>query len=518
MYHNFHSPTYGPYNLISSTLSSLRLFLSIIYFLSNLYVNSRNSARYLLQSFLSRQILFRLLFSLLLIISYSSQALTSKTLNIIHGNAPYLTFDGGVTQATNVDSLLGITLSNGDEITPENNSSSLANPIVLPNVGESFADIGMSVPIDTNEIDLMQLIGPPYNYWNDDDGDGQGANGVTVTGNLSLAISDKNNQPVMRSEILDICNAPYKVTLMNTNGTLRTRYGIPNVSSFNASNETYYINPKAKPVVCFAKPNLQFGSLRSDGHDFRGPATMWNETKGFIPQSTNASSYDLNFPTTGAHGLFFDLDIGGSGPLNWEPVSPNGNIKAIMTPNASGTSVRVVLQGPTATEAQWRSLNPSSLGEIERPTLPQTFELVGRDSHGNDVVKYGFVLKLWFVPIGTVYYDYVTTKSWCTNIKYHLPKLKDLTNATCQNLGSGSHCQGAAGATPLSPNNYYQRIIGAGLFSEWGNMHDHYRANFNFGSFWTTDELRPGLPLAAGSYDGFIRAVGSSTDGACVYP
>ena len=450
--------------------------------------------------------------------SYSSLALTSQTLNVIHGNAPYLTFDGGLTRVTSTKELLGITFSNGDKFTPETNNSSLASPIELPIVGESFADIGMLVPIESNEIDLMQLIGPPYNYWSDDDGDGQEPDGITVTGNLSLTIFDKNNQPVIRSEILDICNAPYKITLMSTNATLRTRYGIPNQSNFSASNVTYYVNPKAAPVICFAKPNLQFGSI-SDGHDFRGPDIMWNETKGFIPQSTNPSSYDLNFPTTGAHGLFFDLDIGGIGPLNWEPVSPNGDIKAIMTPNASGTSVRVVLHGPTATAAQWRSLDPSSLGEIERPTLPQTFELVGRDSHGNEVVKDGCVLKKWFVPIGTVYYDYVNTKSWCTNIKYHLPKLKDLTNATCQNLGSGSHCQGAAGATPLSPNNYYQRIIGAGLFSEWGNMHDHYRANFNFGSFWTSDKSSlNNLPYAASSVNGFIRVVGSSTDGVCVYP
>ena len=61
--------------------------------------------------------LFFLLLSLsfLLLSSYPSLALTSETTNTIRGNAPYLTFDGGRTQATNTDELLGITLSNGDK-------------------------------------------------------------------------------------------------------------------------------------------------------------------------------------------------------------------------------------------------------------------------------------------------------------------------------------------------------------------------------------------------------------------
>ena len=530
MHHNFHSPTYGPYNLISSTLSSQPLFLTIIYFLSKLYLNSRIYARYLLQSFLSRQILFSLFFTLLVITSYSSLALTSKTLNIIHGNAPYLTFDGGVTQATNVDGLLGITLSNGDEITPESNNSTFANPIELPIADQSLADIGMFVPIDTNEIDLNALIGPPYNYWGDDDGDGQGPDGITVTGSLSVAIFDKNNQPVARSEKLGICNSPYKIVLSSTVGSLATRYGVPNESSFNASDATYYVKPKASPMVCFAKPDTQYGSLSADGHDFGYFTNMWDRTKGFILQSTDASSYDLNFPTTGAHGLYFDLDIGGSGPLNWEPVSPNGDIKAIMTPNASGTTVHVLLEGPVGTKSQWNSADPSSLGEIKRPRLPQTFELVGRDSHGNEVAKYGFVLKQWFVNRGTDWWhfdDEHDVIGWCNNIGYRVPDVKDLTNASCKGINAQAsyHCTGAVGATPSSPNNYYQRHIGAGLLTEWGNLQNYPSANFGRYSFglWTSRPTQE-RPLYEHNIiktdSGFIfnRNHGSHASAICVYP
>ncbi|MCX8583317.1 hypothetical protein, partial [Gilliamella sp. B3372] len=113
-----------------------------------------------------------------------------------------------------------------------------------------------------------------------------------------------NNESVSRSTVPTICKAPYKVKLSSTNGTLSTRYGFPNRSTFSASNVTYYVNPKAGAVVCFARPNLIPGT-----GDFAGPSSMWDSANGFIPQSTSPSLYGRNFPTTGANGLYFDLDI-----------------------------------------------------------------------------------------------------------------------------------------------------------------------------------------------------------------
>ncbi len=204
-----------------------------------------------------------------LIAPYTCHALTSKTSNIINGNAPFLTFDGGRTRVTNTEGLLGISLSNGDKFTPTRNNSSFESPITLPEPDQSFADIGMLIPTDKNLIELNSLIASPYNYWGDDDGDGQGVNGITATGSLRLSIVDKNNQAVSRNEVLSICKAPYKLTLSNTNGTLKTSYGVPNESRFSASNVTYYINPKATSVICFAKPSLTYGT-----GDYAGPATI----------------------------------------------------------------------------------------------------------------------------------------------------------------------------------------------------------------------------------------------------
>ncbi|PXY93938.1 hypothetical protein [Gilliamella apis] len=468
-------------------------------------------------------------------ISFSNYALTTKTTNIIYGSAPYLTFDGGRTRITNTEALLGISLSDGRRFTPTTNNSE-RNPIELPVVGQSFNDIGMLVPTDTDSIALSSLIGAPYNYWGDDDGDGdgQGVNGITATGRLNLSIVDKFNQPVARNEVLTICSdkAPYKLTLSNTNGRLKTRYGVPNESYFTAGNVTYYIKPKGTAAICFARPNLKYGGNRGidevrDERNFAGPANIWNRDKGFLTKSFTPSSYGSNFPTTGANNLYFDLDIvGNNQALSWAPVS-HGGIMATMT-NSTSTRVRVTLTGPVATKSQWQSENP---GRIDRPSLPQVFELVGRDSSGNAVVKYGFVLKQWFVNRGKGRYDYSSISSWCNNIGYRLPEVKDLTNATCR-TGSWETgawgCQGKAelvGAKPSSPVNSYMRHIGAGFFSEWGNMNDYTGSNFNFDYYMnyyltsdkTNDSKYPffGISWDMGSanYDILTMLVG-----VCTYP
>ena len=422
---------------------------------------------------------------------FSSHALTSQiTANQIQGSAPYLTFDGGRTRAVDTNGLLGITLSDGAKYTPLTNNSS-TTPIVLPLAGQSFADISMFVPTDTNSVDLSSLIGPPNNYWGDDDGDSD----VTVTGSLSLSIVDKSGQTVSRSTVPEICNAPYRVMLSSTDGTLSTRYGIPNRSDFRASNVTYYVNPKASPVVCFARPNLYMGT-----GDYAGPASMWDPAKGFLTQETDPSLYGRNFPTTGANGLYFDLDISGSSqPLSWSSVS-RGGITVTMS-NSTATSVRVTLTGPYATTSQHNSDNP---GRVSTPSLPQTFELVGRDRQGNPVVKYGFTLKQWFVNRGHNKAFYLEALSWCNGIGYRLVKVKDLTNASCRN--TDFTCQGDVGATPSSPGNHFMRHIDSGFFTEWGTM-PYAVGGVEEKVYWTSDPANSGLQsrqFLVGNSSGFL--------------
>ncbi|WP_133052229.1 hypothetical protein [Gilliamella apis] len=440
-------------------------------------------------------------------ISFTNYALTTKTTNIIYGSAPYLTFDGGRTRVTNTEALLGISLSDGRRFTPTTNNSSSTNPIELPVDGQSFNDIGMLVPRNTDSIALSSLIGTPYNYWGDDDGDGQGVNGITATGRLYLSIADKDNNPVARNEVLNICKAPYKLTLSNGEGRLTTRYGVPNESRFSAGNATYYINPNiSSPAICYARPNLERGGGIS--------AAVWKNGKGFLTQSFTPSSYGLNFPTTGANNLYFDLDISGNNQaLSWAPVS-HGGITATMTDSTS-TSVRVTLTGPVATPSQWQS---EYGGGFDKPSLPQTFELVGRDSSGNAVVKYGFVLKQWFVNRGNYLNTVLRLRLWCSN-GYRPTKVKDLTNAAV----GRSDC---SGATPSSPDNEYRRHIGAGFISEWGNM--SYYTGANFYTYYWTWEVGGGC-VSANHYSyyvdfrfGGVRYFNNVDDrsvyGICVYP
>ncbi|MCX8585996.1 MULTISPECIES: hypothetical protein [unclassified Gilliamella] len=439
---------------------------------------------------------------MVLFLPFSGHALTSQTTrNAIQGSAPYLTFDGGRTRAVDANGLLGITLSDGTRYTPSTNTSSSSAPISLPVVGQSFADIRMFVPTNTNSVALSSLIGPPNNYWGDDDGDAN----VTATGSLSLSIVDKNNRPVSRNTVLTTCtdSAPYKVTLSSTNGTLSTRYGFPNRSTFSARSETYYVNPKAEPVVCFARPDMYYST-----GPYAGPASMWDPANGFIPQSTGPSSYGRNFPTTGANGLYFDLLISGSSqPLSWSPVSLGGITVTMSNPTA--TSVRVTLTGPYATTSQHNSNSPSP---ISKPTLPQTFELVGRDNNGNPVARYGFTLKQWFVNRGNKHDTYSNTLSWCSRIGYRMPHVKDLTNASCRGINLELRCNGSVGATPSSPNNLYMRYIGSGFFTEWGRMEKYSGVGFRFW-YWTSEPR-----FCVSTRSGFVSLEHQYNYGLCAYP
>ncbi|MWP61311.1 hypothetical protein [Gilliamella sp. Pas-s25] len=233
-------------------------------------------------------------------------------------------------------------------------------------------------------------------------------------------------------------------------------------------------------------PSLQWGILKSvkpildfGRNSFAGPADIWNPKDGFLVQSTDPASYALNFPTTGADGLYFDLIImGEASGLTWTPVTHEG-ITATVTRKTEcnrecDVEFRVTLTGPEA-RAQINNPHPSL---IAKPRLPQTFELVGRDIYGGEVVKYGFVLKQWFVNRGNKIDNYPNTEAWCNSLGYRMPQVRDLTNARA----------GRFGATPSSSGNHYQRRIGSGLFTEWGDMPYYTDAGFGvFYGYWTSD-------------------------------
>ncbi|SCB92522.1 hypothetical protein [Gilliamella intestini] len=277
------------------------------------------------------------------------------------------------------------------------------------------------------------------------------------------------------------------------------------------------------PTISYARPVLFYG-LYNDGYD--GPPNIWSTEKGFLVQSTDPASYGLNFPTTGMDSLYFDLLIEGVdiNTLKWEPVTHSGITATVKTvvakewwiPNEDRKLVtRVKLTGPKASDDQIQSNNPNPL---TKPNLPQIFELVAKDIYGNEVVKYGFELKQWFVPRtkrrgcnSTFYYDiFPKQETWCRSLgrgkdhdlEYRIVKVKDLTNAVCKDYFHSCDQVGPSpGATPASPSNHYQRQIGAGLIAEWGSMQEYNNDAFNpvtypyfldscsFDKIWASDTL-----------------------------
>ncbi|OCG41784.1 hypothetical protein [Gilliamella sp. Bif1-4] len=448
---------------------------------------------------------------LLLPYSLESQALSATTSERIHGSAPYLIFDDGTTKLTTTDDLLSIKLSDGRTFTPQNNPSSPTNPIVLPAIGQSFADIGMLVPRSSNSISISGLVA--QGKWGDDDGDGK-EDSITASGDIRLSITDKNNQTVNRNEVLTICNAPYKVELSSTDGYLKTLYGVPDINTFTESRTTYYINPKSSPAICFVRPNLREGE-----DNFAGPVDIWNSDKGFLTQSATPLQYGRNFPTTGSDGLYFDLNISGvdSKQLTWDSVTRGGITATVIEKEIdwweSGISneekvTRVMLTGPKASDAQKQTDSPDP---IPKPNLPQVFELEGKDSNKNVVVKYGFVLQKWFVHRGDSMNTYFNQTSWCNSVGYRVPQVRDLTNAVCSGLLESEECQGAIGAKPPSKNNMYQRQIGAGFYPEWGALYFYYRSPGESPPILyysiTSDTNESGLPFVVnngGNGDGLI--------------
>lgn len=230
----------------------------------------------------------------------NTQALSTSTLEMINGSKPYLTIDNGVTKLTTTNDLLAIELSDGTRITPESNVSD-DTPIVLPEERQTLADIKMLVPVSADSITIDELVGPPNNYWGDD-----GDTVITATGKLSVNITDSKGNKVSRSATLEVCNSPYRITLTNTDSKLNTQYGFPKSRDYAKSSTTYYINPKADPIIFFVRPNTQ----RGDGN-YAGPLNVWTPSKGFFVQSTEPSTYSQNFPTTGVNNLHFDILAGG---------------------------------------------------------------------------------------------------------------------------------------------------------------------------------------------------------------
>jgi hypothetical protein len=106
------------------------------------------------------------------------------------------------------------------------------------------------------------------------------------------------------------------------------------------------------------------------------------------------------------------------------------------------------------------------------------------------VIKYGFVLKQWFVHRGTKRASYSDSLAWCNSLGYRQPKIKDITNAKC-GLDDRFPCvNGINGTVPTSNSWFRQRRIDAGFSTEWGDVSFYIGSSFfndNYDWHWTSD-------------------------------
>ncbi|MDF7671415.1 hypothetical protein PT276_09470 [Orbaceae bacterium ESL0721] len=428
----------------------------------------------------------------------SAAMTTIETKNIIIGTAPYLTFDGGETKATDTAALFSIKLSDGRVFSQDNNQSTPDNPIELPVEDQTLADVQMFVPIDKQIVNLSELIITSNNYWRDDDGDGEEKDTITATGSLTLQIQDSTGKTLNRTDNISLCDGAtyYKVVLTSTAGTLKTQYGSPNSTNFAASNVTYYIKPKptTKPYACWAQPNMQYSGSQPDGpsieyYNWDGPVTQWDKYKGFKLQNINTPS--SNFPTMGAYGLFFKLTIAGDvwQNVSYDKTPADSGIDIIIDNGGSTNIAKIQLNGP-----RYNTNNANTV-------VPTTFTIYSDKEKTNKI--YSFNINRWFIATPGAGNGFKA--NYCVNrygSKYRIPSVTEFTNAN-------NKYYNWTGGLSGQPKNY-QRRIGGGLFAEWGNMYSgnyYTSADYDNNYYWAFESYSSSIQRNVNSSNGYVGGI-----------
>ena len=450
-------------------------------------------------------------------------ALSSFTTESIKGSAPYLTLDDGVSKITSTEELLAIKLPNGTVITPQNDVSSITNPIELPDKKNTYASVQTIVPLPISGnnqfpvINMTDLLAAPYNYFADDDGDGFDDSDLitaTATGDIKIkwearnpAVADINAKNAFiditskvkshPDTIPDLCDGVHKITISASDSELTTPYGEPNTNRFKGGSHSYYLTPKLDPKVCYAQPNLYPDNASLAGRDYEVDGILWDSaqvddgteyghyrgypSKGIkVLRATNSGNYQgetsitkNNFPTTGSHGLYFYLLFGGITP------------EAVLAANGStvqsieGGNVSLSLSVSKTTEWEHGEHGPSPYGLAEpaiKVTLvgprynsadksfrPMTFRLYA-DSNKSTLI-YEFKLMRWFIANPEIFFNkehgFPSSDENKEMLSYQ-SKARDY----CKSLGSGYRLPDV---NDFSNTNPYDGWIG-GYINEYGTF------------------------------------------------
>ncbi|WP_176701170.1 hypothetical protein, partial [Gilliamella sp. App6-5] len=424
----------------------------------------------------------------LVISNNALSALTAATVKEIHGSAPYLTFDNGVTHANSIVPLLSITLPGNRVVNASKDTSSMENPIMLDKVSATFADIKTLVSFKNYPNELTDNVIENNGYWKDDDGDIIHGNGMSK---LKIKWENIEGQDITdyvkhnANSLLNGCDAPYKLTLEVGDMSIETEYGIPSQGGhFTGGKHTYFLYPKVdKPKFCYAKPNLEFdfhsGKIPYDGaiSSINAGNGEWNKHRGFY--AYNPANPGANFPTTGSHNLFFYLSVAGMKAqefinTNGDTISKGGVTLKLHRENSSPTGlVKITLTGPSLE-------NPGAF-------TPSTF--YWRDA--NNQPLYSFKLERWYVAKkGGGAGGYQNAVAFCNHFNgggYRIIKVLDFTNgrASKVNWQIGIVEPFYLRKISYKANGYWM----GGLLSEWGRMTQLYYKDSDWEYFRVGDPV-----------------------------
>ena len=494
--------------IVNTTLTSKKNILSHAPSIQQLFINQpikRNSTfnktllKYLssfcqtIVKFLKKICLCSMTFSTIFSPVYALSAFTTES---IKGSAPYLTLDDGVSKITSTEELLAIKLPNGTVITPQNDVSSITNPIELPDKNNTYASVQTIVPLPISGnnqfpvINMTDLLAAPYNYFADDDGDGFDDSDLitaTATGDIKIkwearnpAVADINAKNAFiditskvkshPDAIPDLCDGIHKITISASDSELTTPYGDPNTNHFQEGSHSYYLTPKLDPKVCYAQPNLYPDNASLAGRDYEIDGILWDAaqiesdhdygvyrgypSKGIkVLRATNSGNYQgetsitkNNFPTTGSHGLYFYLLFGGITPE--AVLAANGStIQSIEGGNVSlSLSVSKTTEwedhsghGPDpyglAQPAIKITLAGPRFNSTDKSFRPMTFRLYA-DSNKSTLI-YEFKLMRWFIANPEIAFNNETRFEPPIGSNDEALSYQSKARDYCKSLGSG---------------------------------------------------------------------------------
>ncbi|WP_141673021.1 hypothetical protein [Gilliamella sp. App6-5] len=414
---------------------------------------------------MSKKLVLLLTYGLLLLsskVAYGALSYSATTVNSIEGNAPSL----------NMDMILSINLSDGRRYSKSDNPSSVKSPIELPSIAKTFNDIKTVVPDDLSIVSLSNVfLNPEYrtDLVDDVDGDAEDNDKLILNGEIYLTIEDANEKKVKRTDALDICLSPYKVTLSTSQLSVTTPYGVPN-RGMGGGRVVYYIKPKViEDKYCYedrvyARPNLEKNLDKWSDERKKDLVTEWEDKLGFKLQDVKRPS--SNFPRSGANGLFFKLF---APKTKWDKLSyskepANSSINLAISGDDEGVT-KIELIGPTDDASKASAAN----------AVPTTF-IIYTDEKKTKAV-YSFKIDKWYITkyleikdYNRVIFSRKKAQEYCDLLGYRLPRGEELTNAYPKYWGEG---------TNFYPN-YFYRKVGGGLFTEWGSVEIDYYPNSSF--------------------------------------